>query len=191
LLGQSGIAEMDVIELRHKVGMVMQKQQVFIGTIFDNVAIGPRVLRLVDSKAHLESVVENNLMLAGLWGEVKDSLFKPAHALSGGQQQRLCIARTLATNPRVLLLDEPCSALDPRATAKIEEVLDELNEQENGPVIIIVTHNLKQASGLSQRTIVMNKGRIVEVGATSAVFTNPQNPFTNTFIRGTENGGPS
>ncbi|MBA3813550.1 MAG: phosphate ABC transporter ATP-binding protein [Alphaproteobacteria bacterium] len=171
----------DVVELRTRVGMVFQKPNPFPRSIYENVAYGPRVHRLFKTKAELDEIVEKNLVRAGLFQEVKDRLTQPATRLSGGQQQRLCIARAIAVNPEVILMDEPCSALDPIATAKVEELIDELREKFT---IVIVTHNLQQAARVSQQTAFFHSGRLVEAGETGDLFTTPQDERTQGYITG-------
>lgn len=171
----------DVVPLRAQVGMVFQKPNPFPKSIFENVAYGPRIHGLVASKAELEEVVETSLRRAGLWDEVKDYLHHPGTGLSGGQQQRLCIARTIAVNPEVILMDEPCSALDPIATAKIEQLIDELRTHYT---IAIVTHSMQQAARVSQRTAYFHLGRLIEVGDTAQIFTNPRHQLTEDYITG-------
>lgn len=171
----------DVVELRTHVGMVFQKPNPFPRSIYENVAYGPRIHSLFKNKADLDGIVEKSLMRAGLWGEVKDRLHQPATRLSGGQQQRLCIARAIAVNPEVILMDEPCSALDPIATAKIEELIDELREKFT---IVIVTHNLQQAARVSQQTAFFHSGHLVEAGETGALFTTPRDKRTQGYITG-------
>lgn len=172
---------MDVVPLRAQVGMVFQKPNPFPKTIFENVAYGPRIHGLAANKAELEEVVETSLKRAGLWDEVKDYLHHPGTSLSGGQQQRLCIARTIAVSPEVILMDEPCSALDPIATAKIEQLIDELREDYT---IAIVTHSMQQAARVSQRTAYFHLGRLIEVGETAQIFTNPRHQLTEDYITG-------
>jgi len=171
----------DVVPLRARVGMVFQKPNPFPKSIFENVAYGPRIHGLAGSKEELARIVESSLVRAGLWDEVKDYLHHPGTGLSGGQQQRLCIARTIAVNPEVILMDEPCSALDPIATAKIEQLIDELREQYT---IVIVTHSMQQAARVSQRTAYFHLGRLVEVGDTAQVFTKPLHKLTDDYISG-------
>ncbi len=171
----------DVVPLRARIGMVFQKPNPFPKSIYDNVAYGPRIHGLTTSAAELDEVVENSLRRAGLWEEVKDRLQQPGTGLSGGQQQRLCIARAIAVSPEVILMDEPCSALDPIATAKIEELIAELREQFS---IVIVTHAMQQASRVSQRTAYFHLGDLVEVGATTRIFTNPRHKLTEDYITG-------
>ncbi len=173
--------DMDVVQLRARVGMVFQKPNPFPKSIYENVAYGPRIHGLAASKADLDVVVERSLTRAGLWGEVKDRLSDSGTALSGGQQQRLCIARAIAVDPEVILMDEPCSALDPIATAKIEELIHELRGRY---AIAIVTHNMQQAARVSQRTAFFHLGTLVEYGATSDIFTNPRQERTKDYITG-------
>lgn len=173
--------EIDVVPLRAQVGMVFQKPNPFPKSIFENVAYGPRIHGLVATKAELEEIVESSLRRAGLWDEVKDYLHQPGTSLSGGQQQRLCIARTIAVNPEVILMDEPCSALDPIATAKIEQLIDELRAHYT---IAIVTHSMQQAARVSQRTAYFHLGRLIEVGETAQIFTNPRHQLTEDYITG-------
>jgi phosphate transport system ATP-binding protein len=175
---QSG---MDVVQLRAVVGMVFQKPNPFPKSIFENVAYGPRIHGLCNSKSELEETVQRSLEKAGLWDEVKDRLAQPGTGLSGGQQQRLCIARTIAVNPEVILMDEPCSALDPIATAKVEELMDELREHYS---IAIVTHSMQQAARVSQRTAYFHLGDLIEVGDTDQIFTNPRHALTEDYITG-------
>jgi phosphate transport system ATP-binding protein len=172
---------LDVVQLRARVGMVFQKPNPFPKSIFENIAYGPRIHGLTHSKADLEEVVHSSLEKAGLWKEVKDRLNDTGTGLSGGQQQRLCIARAIAVNPDVILMDEPCSALDPIATAKIEELIDELR---TNFCIIIVTHSMQQAARVSQRTAFFHLGNLVEEGATSEIFTNPKDKRTQDYITG-------
>lgn len=171
----------DVVELRARVGMVFQKPNPFPKSIFENIAYGPRIHGLADNKTDLEEIVVTSLQKAGLFEEVKDRLEAPGTGLSGGQQQRLCIARAIATSPEVLLMDEPCSALDPIATAKVEELIDELRENYT---IVIVTHSMQQAARVSQRTAFFHLGILVEVGATDQIFTNPRDNRTRDYITG-------
>jgi len=171
----------DVVPLRARVGMVFQKPNPFPKSIFDNVAYGPRIHGLTDNKADLDEVVEDSLKRAGLWAEVKDRLSQPGTGLSGGQQQRLCIARAIAVGPEVILMDEPCSALDPIATAKVEELIAELRQQFS---IVIVTHAMQQASRVSQRTAYFHLGDLIEVGSTERIFTNPRHKLTEDYITG-------
>jgi phosphate transport system ATP-binding protein len=174
-------SEMDVVQLRARVGMVFQKPNPFPKSIFENVAYGPRIHGLANSKAELQEIVEKSLRRAGLWEEVKDRLTESGTALSGGQQQRLCIARAIAVDPEVILMDEPCSALDPIATAKIEELIHELRGRY---AIAIVTHNMQQAARVSQRTAFFHLGELVEYGKTSEIFTNPRQQRTQDYITG-------
>ncbi len=171
----------DVVSLRARVGMVFQKPNPFPKSIFDNIAYGPRIHGLAASKVELDQIVESSLQRAGLWEEVKDRLDQPGTGLSGGQQQRLCIARAIAVSPEVILMDEPCSALDPIATAKVEELIHELREQYT---IVIVTHSMQQAARVSDRTAYFHLGRLVEVGDTKQVFTNPKHELTQDYITG-------
>ena len=174
-------AKVDPVQLRAKVGMVFQKPNPFPKSIYDNVAYGPRIHGLTRSRAELDEVVETSLRRAALWGEVKDRLAAPGTGLSGGQQQRLCIARAVATSPEVLLMDEPCSALDPIATAQVEELIDELRSRF---AVVIVTHSMQQAARVSQNTAFFHLGNLVEFGETSQVFTNPKDPRTESYITG-------
>ena len=171
----------DVVSLRARVGMVFQKPNPFPKSIFDNVAYGPRIHGLATTKVELDQVVESALHRAGLWTEVKDRLDQPGTGLSGGQQQRLCIARAIAVSPEVILMDEPCSALDPIATAKVEELIYELREQYT---IVIVTHSMQQAARVSDRTAYFHLGKLIEVGDTKQVFTNPMHELTQDYITG-------
>jgi phosphate transport system ATP-binding protein len=171
----------DPVVLRARVGMVFQKPNPFPKSIFDNVAYGPRIHGIARSKVELAEIVEKSLRRAGLWEEVKDRLAQPGTGLSGGQQQRLVIARAIAVNPEVILMDEPCSALDPIATAKIEELIDELRENY---CIIIVTHSMAQAARVSQKTAFFHMGRLVEAGPTEEIFTNPKDTRTQDYITG-------
>jgi phosphate transport system ATP-binding protein len=171
----------DPVQLRAKVGMVFQKPNPFPKSIYDNVAYGPKIHGLTRSKAELDEVVEKCLRKAALWGEVKDRLQTPGTGLSGGQQQRLCIARAIATSPEVLLMDEPCSALDPIATAQVEELIDELRSQFS---VVIVTHSMQQAARVSQKTAFFHLGNLVEYGETGQIFTNPKDPRTESYISG-------
>jgi len=171
----------DPVQLRAKVGMVFQKPNPFPKSIYDNVAYGPRIHGMTRSKAELDAVVEKSLRRAALWNEVKDRLSAPGTGLSGGQQQRLCIARAVATEPEVLLMDEPCSALDPIATAQVEELIDELRENFS---VVIVTHSMQQAARVSQRTAFFHLGNLVEYGETGQIFTNPRDPRTESYISG-------
>ncbi|SHO44668.1 phosphate ABC transporter ATP-binding protein, PhoT family [Desulfopila aestuarii DSM 18488] len=171
----------DVVPLRASVGMVFQKPNPFPKSIFDNVAYGPKIHGLVSNKTELAEIVETSLTKAGLWNEVKDRLHEPGTGLSGGQQQRLCIARAIAVSPEVILMDEPCSALDPIATAKVEELIAELREQFS---IVIVTHAMQQAARVSQRTAYFHLGDLIEVGPTDRIFTNPRHQLTEDYITG-------
>ncbi|WP_233397043.1 phosphate ABC transporter ATP-binding protein PstB [Qipengyuania sp. YIM B01966] len=172
---------MDVVQLRARVGMVFQKPNPFPKSIYENIAYGPRIHGLAQGKPELDAVVESSLRRAGLWDEVKDRLTDSGTALSGGQQQRLCIARAIAVDPEVILMDEPCSALDPIATARIEELIDELR---GSYAIVIVTHSMQQAARVSQRTAFFHLGQIVEYGRTSDIFTNPLEERTKDYITG-------
>lgn len=174
-------SKIDVVQLRARIGMVFQKPNPFPKSIFDNVAYGPRLHGLADQKQDLEIIVEKSLRRAGLWAEVKDRLFDLGTGLSGGQQQRLCIARAIAVRPEVILMDEPCSALDPIATAHIEELIDELRERYT---IVIVTHSMQQAARVSQRTAFFHMGEMVEIGDTEQIFTNPHDERTQGYITG-------
>lgn len=171
----------DPVVLRARVGMVFQKPNPFPKSIYENVAYGPRIHGLATGKEELDAIVESSLRRAGLWDEVSDRLLQPGTGLSGGQQQRLVIARAIAVGPEVILMDEPCSALDPIATAKIEELIDELREQF---CIVIVTHSMAQAARVSQRTAFFHMGRLVESGATDEIFTNPRDSRTQDYITG-------
>jgi phosphate transport system ATP-binding protein len=171
----------DPVTLRAKVGMVFQKPNPFPKSIYDNVAYGPRIHGLVQGKAELDEVVEQSLRKAALWNEVKDRLSAPGTGLSGGQQQRLCIARAVATGPEVLLMDEPCSALDPIATAQVEELIDELRANFS---VVIVTHSMQQAARVSQKTAFFHLGNLVEYGDTAQIFTTPQDSRTESYITG-------
>ena len=173
--------DLDVVELRARVGMVFQKPNPFPKSIFENVAYGPRIHGLARSKSELEGIVESSLKRASLWNEVKDRLHEPGTGLSGGQQQRLCIARAIAVSPEVILMDEPCSALDPIATAKIEELIDELKQNFT---IVIVTHSMQQAARVSQRTAFFHLGVLVEEGPTDTIFTAPKEKRTQDYITG-------
>lgn len=173
--------DLDVVELRARVGMVFQKPNPFPKSIFENVAYGPRIHGIARSKADLEQIVMTSLHRAGLFDEVKDRLNEPGTGLSGGQQQRLCIARAIAVSPEVILMDEPCSALDPIATARIEELIDELRANFT---IIIVTHSMQQAARVSQRTAFFHLGKLIEQGATETIFTNPREKRTLDYITG-------
>jgi len=174
-------SRVDPVQLRAKVGMVFQKPNPFPKSIYDNVAYGPRIHGLVSNKAETDEVVETSLRRAALWDEAKDRLLQPGTGLSGGQQQRLCIARAIATSPEVLLMDEPCSALDPIATAQIEELIDELSHRLS---VVIVTHSMQQAARVSQKTAFFHLGVLVEHGDTGQIFTNPVDPRTESYITG-------
>ena len=171
----------DVVELRARVGMVFQKPNPFPKSIYENVAYGARIHGLTDNTVQLDELVESSLIRCGLWGEVKDRLSEPATGLSGGQQQRLCIARAIAINPEVILMDEPCSALDPIATATVEELIHELSENFT---IAIVTHSMQQAARVSSRTAYFHLGKLIEVNDTSTVFTKPEHKLTEEYITG-------
>jgi phosphate transport system ATP-binding protein len=171
----------DVVQLRARVGMVFQKPNPFPKSIYENVAYGPRIHGLAADRIELDEIVHTSLRRAGLWDEVKDRLSHPGTSLSGGQQQRLCIARTIAVNPEVILMDEPCSALDPIATARIEDLIDELRASY---AIVIVTHSMQQAARVSQRTAYFHLGDLIEVGETDRVFTNPRHKLTEDYITG-------
>ena len=173
--------DVDVVQLRAMVGMVFQKPNPFPKSIYDNVAYGPRIHGLVSGSTETDEIVEQSLRRAGLWEEVKERLQEPGTGLSGGQQQRLCIARAIAVSPQVILMDEPCSALDPIATARIEELIDELRENFT---IVIVTHSMQQAARVSQRTAFFHLGNLVEVGDTEQIFTNPREQRTQDYITG-------
>src|SRR5690625_539579 len=176
---------LDVVLLRAQVGMVFQKPNPFPKSIFDNIAYGPRIHGLAESRSELADIVESSLRRAGLWEEVKDRLDKPGTGLSGGQQQRLCIARAIAVSPEVILMDEPCSALDPIATSIIEELIFELKENFT---IVIVTHNMQQAARVSDRTAFFHLGNLIEVSETGQLFTNPGNKQTEDYITGRYGG---
>ena len=171
----------DIVSLREKVGMVFQKPNPFPKSIYDNVCYGPKIHGIAESKDDLDAIVENSLKKAALWNEVKDRLQEPGTSLSGGQQQRLCIARANSVNPEVILMDEPCSALDPVATAKIEELIDELKQSFT---IVIVTHSMSQAVRVSQKTGFFHLGKLIEVGTTEKIFKNPTNNMTQDYITG-------
>jgi phosphate transport system ATP-binding protein len=171
----------DVVQLRARVGMVFQKPNPFPKSIYENVAYGPRIHGLAGDRVELDEIVHNSLQRAGLWEEVKDRLQHPGTSLSGGQQQRLCIARTIAVNPEVILMDEPCSALDPIATARIEDLMEELRQSY---AIVIVTHSMQQAARVSQRTAYFHLGDLIEVGETDRIFTNPRHKLTEDYITG-------
>ena len=173
--------KIDVVSLRARVGMVFQKPNPFPKSIFDNIAYGPRIHGLAKDSIELDEIVERSLERAGLWNEVKDRLEQPGTSLSGGQQQRLCIARAIAVGPDVILMDEPCSALDPIATAKVEELISELREQYS---IVIVTHSMQQAARVSDRTAYFHLGKLIEFGETKQIFTNPIHRLTEDYITG-------
>jgi len=173
--------EVDVVELRSHIGMVFQKPNPFPKSIYENIAYAPRIHGIAKKGAAMDELVESSLRRAGLWDEVKDKLHQPGTALSGGQQQRLCIARTIAVSPNMILMDEPCSALDPIATAKIEELIYELK---NDFTIVIVTHNMQQAARVSDHTSFFYLGRLIEHGTTDQIFTAPRNPQTEDYITG-------
>jgi len=173
--------KVDPVQLRAKVGMVFQKPNPFPKSIYDNVAYGPRIHGLAKNKADLDDIVEQSLRRGAIWDEVKDRLDAPGTGLSGGQQQRLCIARAVATEPEVLLMDEPCSALDPIATAQVEELIDELRTNYS---VVIVTHSMQQAARVSQKTAFFHLGNLVEYGETGQIFTNPVDPRTESYITG-------
>ncbi|MDP2714615.1 MULTISPECIES: phosphate ABC transporter ATP-binding protein PstB [unclassified Rheinheimera] len=172
---------LDVVQLRAQVGMVFQKPNPFPKSIYENISYGPKLHGLAERKADLDDIVESSLRRAGLWNEVKDRLDQPGTGLSGGQQQRLCIARSIAVSPEVILMDEPCSALDPIATSIIEELIDELKQNFT---IVIVTHNMQQAARVSDRTAFFHLGNLIEIGNTNDVFTNPQQKRTEDYITG-------
>jgi len=173
--------KVDPVQLRAKVGMVFQKPNPFPKSIYDNIAYGPRIHGLAKSKAVLDEIVESALRRAAIWDEVKDRLSAPGTGLSGGQQQRICIARAIATQPEVLLMDEPCSALDPIATAQVEELIDELRANY---CVVIVTHSMQQAARVSQKTAFFHLGSLVEYDDTTKIFTNPKDPRTESYITG-------
>ena len=173
--------DIDVVELRARIGMVFQKPNPFPKSIYDNIAYGPRIHGLVSDQHALDEIVRTSLERAGLWHEVKDRLNESGTDLSGGQQQRLCIARAIAINPEVVLMDEPCSALDPIATAKIEELIDELKQNYT---IAIVTHSMQQAARVSQTTAYFHLGHLIELAATEEIFTNPKESLTEQYITG-------
>lgn len=173
--------DMDVVLLRARIGMVFQKPNPFPKSIYENIAYGPKIHGICSSRQELDEVVEISLKRAGLWEEVNDRLEQPGTGLSGGQQQRLCIARAIAVSPEIILMDEPCSALDPIATARIEELIAELRQQFS---IVIVTHSMQQASRVSQRTAYFHLGDLIEVGQTEQIFTNPRHQLTEDYITG-------
>lgn len=174
-------SDLDPVELRARVGMVFQKPNPFPKSIYDNIAYGPKIHGMTSSRAQMDEIVEHSLRRAGLWDEVKDRLGEAGTGLSGGQQQRLCIARAIAVSPEVILMDEPCSALDPIATAKIEELIDELHENYT---IVIVTHSMQQAARVSQRTAFFLLGDLIELGDTEEIFTAPKDERTQSYITG-------
>ncbi|PIE06952.1 MAG: phosphate ABC transporter ATP-binding protein [Rhodobacterales bacterium] len=174
-------SDVDPVQLRARVGMVFQKPNPFPKSIYDNIAYGPRIHGLARGKAELDDIVEQSLRRGALWDEVKDRLNAPGTGLSGGQQQRLCIARAIATAPEVLLMDEPCSALDPIATAQVEELIDELRQNYS---VVIVTHSMQQAARVSQKTAFFHLGSLVEYDDTTTIFTNPRDPRTESYITG-------
>ncbi len=174
-------SDLDVVQLRARVGMVFQKPNPFPKSVYDNIAYGPRIHGFARNRGELDEIVRTSLRRAGLWEEVKDRLHEPGTGLSGGQQQRLCIARAIAVNPEVILMDEPCSALDPIATARIEELIDELRANYT---IVIVTHSMQQAARVSHRTAFFHLGDLVEVGETDQIFTNPRDERTQGYITG-------
>ena len=173
--------QVDPVQLRAKVGMVFQKPNPFPKSIYDNIAYGPRIHGLARNKAELDEIVEKSLRRGAIWDEVKDRLDAPGTGLSGGQQQRLCIARAVATEPEVLLMDEPCSALDPIATAQVEELIDELKASYS---VVIVTHSMQQAARVSQKTAFFHLGNLVEYNDTTTIFTNPRDTRTESYITG-------
>ncbi|MFG6081659.1 phosphate ABC transporter ATP-binding protein PstB [Paracoccus litorisediminis] len=171
----------DPVQLRARVGMVFQKPNPFPKSIYDNVAYGPRIHGLARNRTELDEIVEKSLRGAALWNEVKDRLAEPGTGLSGGQQQRLCIARAVATQPEVLLMDEPCSALDPIATSQVEDLIDQLRSEFS---VVIVTHSMQQAARVSQKTAFFHLGNLVEFGNTDDIFTRPHDPRTESYISG-------
>ena len=173
--------EVDVVELRAKIGMVFQKPNPFPKSVYDNVAYGPKLHGKFLNKSDMNNKVEESLVRAGLWDEIKDRLNEPGTALSGGQQQRLCIARAIAVDPEIILMDEPCSALDPIATARIEELIDDLKVNYT---IVIVTHSMQQAARVSQRTAFFHLGNLIEVGDTEKIFRSPENEQTEAYVTG-------
>ena len=173
--------KIDVVALRARIGMVFQKANPFPKSIFENVAYGPRIHDLAENKDHLEDIVVTSLKRAGLFDEVSDRLHESGTGLSGGQQQRLCIARAIAVDPQVILMDEPCSALDPIATAVVEDLMEQMREKYT---IVIVTHSMAQAARISQRTAFFHLGKLVEFGETGKIFTNPEDPRTQNYISG-------
>ena len=173
--------KIDPVQLRAKVGMVFQKPNPFPKSVYDNIAYGPKIHGLANTKSDLDEIVEKSLRRAAIWDEIKDRLSSPATGLSGGQQQRICIARAIATSPDILLMDEPCSALDPIATAQVEELIDELRENF---CVVIVTHSMQQAARVSKKTAFFHLGSLVEFGDTEKIFTNPNDPRTESYITG-------
>lgn len=173
--------EVDVVQLRARIGMVFQKPNPFPKSIRENVAYGPRIHGLAETQDEMDKIVEDSLRRAGLWDEVRDRLHEPGTSLSGGQQQRLCIARAIAVEPEVILMDEPCSALDPIATARVEELIDDLRKRYT---IVIVTHSMQQAARVSQNTAFFHLGELVEKGETGKIFTNPEDERTQAYITG-------
>ena len=173
--------KVDPVQLRAMVGMVFQKPNPFPKSIYDNIAYGPKIHGLAKNKADLDDIVERALRRGAIWDEVKDRLHAPGTGLSGGQQQRLCIARAIATEPQILLMDEPCSALDPIATAQVEELIDELKQNYS---VVIVTHSMQQAARVSQKTAFFHLGNLVEYGDTGDIFTNPNDKRTESYITG-------
>ena len=174
-------SNIDVVSLRARVGMVFQKPNPFPKSIYENVAYGPRIHGLTETRKELDEIVESSLIRAGLWNEVKDRLNEPGTGLSGGQQQRLCIARAIAVSPEVILMDEPCSALDPIATARVEQLIHELRDQFT---IVIVTHSMQQAARVSDKTAYFHLGMLIEVGKTKEIFMNPVHELTQDYITG-------
>ena len=173
--------KIDIVRLRTRVGMVFQKPNPFPKSIYDNVAYGPKIHGMCKDIPELDAIVEKSLRSAGLWDEIKDRLHEPGTSISGGQQQRLCIARAIATNPEVILMDEPCSALDPIATARVEELIDELKSKYT---IVVVTHNMHQAARISKRTSFFQLGKLIEFDDTDKIFTSPSEQKTNDYITG-------
>jgi phosphate transport system ATP-binding protein len=174
-------ADVDVVELRSRIGMVFQKPNPFAKSIYENVAYGPRIHGMAESRAELDRIVEQSLRRTGLWAEVNDRLSNPGYSLSGGQQQRLCIARAIAIDPEIILMDEPASSLDPIATARIEELIDGLRVNYT---VLIVTHNMQQAARVSQRTAFFHLGELIEEGPTETIFTNPRDRRTHDYLTG-------
>ena len=173
--------KIDIVRLRTRVGMVFQKPNPFPKSIYDNVAYGPKIHGMCNDIHELDAIVEKSLRSAGLWDEIKDRLHEPGTSISGGQQQRLCIARAIATNPEVILMDEPCSALDPIATSRVEELIDELKSKYT---IVVVTHNMHQAARISQKTAFFHLGKLIEFDETDKIFTSPSEQKTNDYITG-------